>query len=176
MGYTTDFNGILKLSKQLTVGDKKELQDFAEERHGGNMNVYDGFPGFWCQWVPTEDGWGIEWDQGEKFYEYVEWLRYIIQHLLQPKGYVLNGEINWSGEDSEDLGKIIVKDNVVTTKEGRVTYEDAQGTNGEVWTAINNALKAIGYTHLGGGDGSFGFEDDYQKGDYKVTVGIRADN
>lgn len=29
-------------------------------------------PGLWCQWVPSEDGKGIEWDGGEKFYAYTE--------------------------------------------------------------------------------------------------------
>jgi hypothetical protein len=34
-----------------------------------------GQPGLWCQWVPTKDGCGIEWDGGEKFYDWTEWLR-----------------------------------------------------------------------------------------------------
>lgn len=35
-------------------------------------------PGLLCQWVPSEDGTVIQWDNGEKFYYYVEWLRYIV--------------------------------------------------------------------------------------------------
>jgi len=42
-------------------------------------------PGLWCQWVPNEDGTAIEWDGGEKFYEYVEWLEYIISNFLEPR-------------------------------------------------------------------------------------------
>jgi hypothetical protein len=36
---------------------------------------------------------------------------------------MLNGEITWEGEDSNDLGKIIVTDNVVEVKTGTITYE-----------------------------------------------------
>lgn len=72
-------------------------------------------PGLWCQWVPTRDGQGIEWDQGEKFYNYVEWLKYIIKVFLEPKGYVLNGEVSYRGEDRSDHGYICVENNVVTS-------------------------------------------------------------
>ncbi len=70
-------------------------------------------PGLWCQWVPNEDGTAIEWDGGEKFYEYVEWLEYIISNFLDPWGYKLNGQVEWQGEDMGDRGVIRVKDNVV---------------------------------------------------------------
>lgn len=70
-------------------------------------------PGLWCQWVPSEDRKGIEWDGGEKFYHYTEWLQYIITNFLQPKGYILNGQVEWAGEDRRDNGVITVKNNVV---------------------------------------------------------------
>ena len=38
-------------------------------------------PGLWCQWVPTEDKLHIEWDGGEKFYEYIGWIEYIIEKI-----------------------------------------------------------------------------------------------
>jgi hypothetical protein len=79
-------------------------------------------PGLWCHWVPTEDGQGIEWDGGEKFYEYVLWLKYIIKNFLKPWGLILNGEVEWEGEENTDMGKIVVTDNVVKTLVGKVTY------------------------------------------------------
>lgn len=84
----------------------------------GKDNPPTGQPGLWCQWRPTEDGAGIEWDGVEKFYAYTEWLRYLVDHFLAPWGYVLNGEVKWDGEDRGDLGVIVVVDNVVTTREG----------------------------------------------------------
>jgi hypothetical protein len=96
----------------------------------GEPNVIDSNrppetqPGLWLQWRPTEDGWYLEWDGGEKFYNYVEWLRYLIEKILSPRGYVLNGEIEWFGEDLDDRGKIAVKDNTITTFKGEIVYKE----------------------------------------------------
>lgn len=73
----------------------------------------NGQPCLWCKWTPSADGNHIEWDQGEKFYYYVEWLKYIITHFLQPWGYVLNGQVKWQGEDKSDIGTIVVENNAV---------------------------------------------------------------
>jgi hypothetical protein len=76
-------------------------------------------PGLWCQWTASEDNTKLEWDGGEKFYNYIEWLKYIIDNFTKPWGYILNGEISWVGEDSEsDTGKIIVVNNEVSTVNG----------------------------------------------------------
>lgn len=79
-------------------------------------------PGLWCQWIPNEDGSALEWDQGEKFYDYVEWLVYLIEKILKPRGYMLNGTVAWEGEESGDYGQIIAKDNVVYIREGKRAY------------------------------------------------------
>lgn len=72
-------------------------------------------PSLWCQWIPSQDGKFLEWDGGEKFYEYIDWIEYIIKNFLEPKGYVLNGEVRWRGEDFNDAGTIVVKKNKVST-------------------------------------------------------------
>lgn len=70
-------------------------------------------PGLWCQWIPSEDGTAIKWDGGEKFYNYVEWIQYLITHFLIRWGYTLNGEVLWQGEETGDLGKICISNNIV---------------------------------------------------------------
>ena len=75
-------------------------------------------PGLWCKWIPTADGGGIQWSGAEKFYDYVEWLQYIINNFLEPWGYVLNGEVNWQGEREEDIGTIVVASNLIILPEG----------------------------------------------------------
>ena len=80
-------------------------------------------PGLWCQWIPNEDGTAINWNGAEKFYNYTDWIDYIANRLLAPLGYVLNGEVEWQGEERDDMGLIVVKDNVVTTKAGFVDYK-----------------------------------------------------
>jgi hypothetical protein len=71
-------------------------------------------PSLWCQWVPADDGRVIEWDGNEKFYDYVEWIEYLIAKVLAPKGYILDGDVDWRGEDREDLGTISINNNKVT--------------------------------------------------------------
>ena len=73
-------------------------------------------PSLWCQWVPTDDGTAIEWDGVEKFYDYVAWLEYLIEHFFAPWGYVLNGVVDYQGEEISDHGSIVVENNVVVKK------------------------------------------------------------
>ena len=71
-----------------------------------------GVPGLWCQWIVNEKG-ELCWSGGEKFYDYCEWLRYLIERFFQPEGYVLNGRILYTGERADDFGYIFVSDNQV---------------------------------------------------------------
>lgn len=81
-----------------------------------------GQPNLWCHWIPSEDGTAIEWDYGERFYDYTDWIAYLIHHFLEPWGYVVNGEVEWQGEDPDDIGKIVVKNNMVSALAGRKVY------------------------------------------------------
>ena len=123
MGYTTDFTGSFSLDKPLTAAQIVELNKFSETLHvpGGGA---DRKPGYNCDWVATEDGTAIEWNGSDKFYDYVEWLVYIIDHFLAPWDYKLNGEVTWRGEEPDDRGKIVVKNNFVTTNKAKIVYED----------------------------------------------------
>ena len=96
-----------------------------------------GQPSLWCQWVPVKDDDGntvIEWDGGEKFYSSPEWMKYIIDHFLKPGAFakdqlpflqanhICNGMIDAQGEDAEDRWRLHVRDNVVTTQDGYVSF------------------------------------------------------
>jgi hypothetical protein len=102
---------------------------------GGDPAVLDGNqppagqPGLWCLWTPTKDDTAIEWNGGDKFYSYTDWLAYLIDHFLKLWGYVLNGSVRgesdelsaWSEEAQAELpcivrSEIVVHDNVVTQK------------------------------------------------------------
>ena len=84
----------------------------------------DAQPSLWCQWAPSEDGKTIMWDGSEKFYYYIEWLKYLIKHFLGPWGYTLNGEVWWQGESADDIGVIKVVDNEVRVGAGRIVYDE----------------------------------------------------
>lgn len=115
------------------LGNKGEYfapisNDFGQERDDSIID-YNGYdesiqPGLWCCWIINDDD-ELVWDGSEKFYNYVEWLEYMINNFFNPAGYMLNGEIEWQGEDSSDRGVIVVEDNIITTRnlEAIVLYE-----------------------------------------------------
>lgn len=81
-----------------------------------------GQPGLWCKWEPRDEGYEIGWSGGEKFYDYTEWLVYIIEHFLGPWGYSLNDEVAYQGENPGYFGKILVSKNVVSVSRGKRSY------------------------------------------------------
>jgi len=84
----------------------------------------EGQPSLWCNWMYNKFGSSIEWDGNEKFYHYIEWIRYLITHVLEPKGYILNGLVEWEGEDSDDRGRIIINANIVKVQRAEITWKD----------------------------------------------------
>jgi len=149
MGYTTEFSGSISINPPLNQQEIEFLRKFNETRRmdrrngpyhvegsgfgrGDDTDVIDqnrppaGQPGLWCQWVPTDDGTAIEWDGGEKFYDSLEWMRYLIDHFLKPgalahgivdglqANHICNGTIKAQGEEMDDRWKLIVTDNQVS--------------------------------------------------------------
>ena len=85
-----------------------------------------GQPGLHCDWTPNDDGTAIEWNQAEKFYNYVEWLEYLLDQYLKPWGYQLTGTVCWCGEDRDDLGQIEALGDKIVVRRGTVVYGDPQ--------------------------------------------------
>lgn len=123
MGYSTDFYGRVELSRELTASEAQAIRDFAEERHGDNVRHDPQFPGFWCNWEPTKDGRGIEWNGAEKFYDGDAWMQVVIDRFIAPAGIVANGEIRAEGESHGDVWLLRVVDNKVTRVNGRVVFQ-----------------------------------------------------
>lgn len=150
MGYTTQFEGKIDIEPPLSTEEIAYLRKFSTTRRmlrrngpyfvdgsgsygqGEDQDVLDyntpphGQPGLWCQWVPTDDGRALVWDEGGKFYHAKEWMTYLIEHFLSPTrlaplpfmtGHTLNGDILAQGEDIDDRWRLIVIDNVVTRKD-----------------------------------------------------------
>lgn len=149
MGYSTEFSGRFLLNKPLDEETYKYLIAFSETRHMKRNwnNIKDGIegefyvgedesrvidydhppstqPSLWCQWIPSEDHLGIEWDGGEKFYAYKEWLKYLLKNFLLPKGYILSGIVPWHddyGDSGELNGLDIVKEVCKENPELKIT-------------------------------------------------------
>jgi len=114
MSVRVRLEGQLKLNKPLSVEDFTMLKNFNETRHEG-----DEFPSIWCQWVPTSDGMHIEYDGNEGFSEFRPWLMYLIENLLEPKGYKLSGVIHWDFLEDADIGTLYVVDSTIRTIKGQ---------------------------------------------------------
>ena len=105
-----------------------ENRNFSETYVSNGEKIAAGVcqPGLWCQWNVLQDNQTIEWDGSEKFYYYVEWIKYYIENFFKRWGYKLSGDVRWQGEEMSDLGKIHIVDNVVKIYEGEVavTYTE----------------------------------------------------
>ncbi len=79
-----------------------------------------GQPSLWCHWAPAPNTRSaIQWNGVEKFYNYVEWLQYLIDAFLDPWGIKVWGAVQWTGEDPTDCGVISVRASCVN-----VHYEE----------------------------------------------------
>lgn len=144
---------VKRVTKEIAEQWKKEFGEEGEFWVGDSQNSGQGHaqdivdyntppktqPGLWCSWGIQEDRQTIEWDGGEKFYKYVEWIKYFIEKILAPRGYKLNGVVTWQGEDDEDAGQIEIVDNVVSEK-WRVVFYLADADVSRVTRIINDYL------------------------------------
>ena len=100
-------------------------------------------PSLWLQWTPTEDRLSLEWDRGEKFYSYTEWLVYLIHKVLAPNGYVLNGTVEWQGEENGDVGEIFVEDNRVYTQAWKGDKTEVTPQTAESYAYVNGKFQEV---------------------------------
>lgn len=102
-------------------------------------------PGLWCKWIPSTNKKSIIWSGAEKFYDYIEWLKYIMNNFMIPWNYKVNGNVEWQGEDEDDQGTIIVNNNnvyFVTQSRGRLYFENKQISK-EIYQAALKDIKKI---------------------------------
>ena len=123
MGQTQDAS-IVDYNTPPGQGGFMENEDFDTKWNETQRRIKAGEcqPGLWCQWIINKEN-ELVWDGGEKFYEYTGWLQYYITNFFSKWGVMINGEIEWNGEDPDDFGKIVVKDNVIEEKVGRKVYD-----------------------------------------------------
>jgi len=166
IGYTTDFTGSVDIEPPLNASEISFLLSFNETRRmnrtkgplfvegtgyagqnhdddviNGNAPHPDQ-PGLWCQWIPSDDGKELKWDEGEKFYNAPEWMKYIVTKLLAAEGkdyiaahinedsrlahftndHVVNGEIFAQGEEGDDRWWLQVTDNEVFVSQAVLTH------------------------------------------------------
>lgn len=114
MGYTTKFQGKFTFTAPLPAEVVLMLMDLAQY-DGPEDERFAGNPGGYCQWVLTKDRAGLQWDNNEKFYDYVAWAQFINDRILKPNDIELTGSVAYSGEDSTDNGVLRIEDGKVVS-------------------------------------------------------------
>ena len=76
-------------------------------------------PSLWCDFEITDKGEKILFVDG-KNYGYVKWINFLIENFFFPAGYILNGEVEYQGENEDDKGKIVCENNKIDV----ICYDD----------------------------------------------------
>jgi hypothetical protein len=142
MGYDTKFTGRFAFSRPLTAKECAILQAVHDHRHQDDFKLpyaaseirpveiereifkpcyigegYDSiskkYPSRYCKWTVSLNKRALVWDKMEKFYNYVNWLEYLISHFFAVWGVQLNGTIKWKGANRGDQGTITMKNNKI---------------------------------------------------------------
>lgn len=164
MGYSTDFTGNVTVTPPLNGPEMAFLRKFAADDHRNQRGTPEY--GYYCSWVPTPDGLGIEWSGMEKFYAADEWMQFLIDTFLKPGAtlqaaladgtatdpmyqhftfdHIVSGRIEAQGHDADDRWTLAVEDNIVT-KVPYPTLAERMSTEPDLAAAFE-VLKAAGVT------------------------------
>ena len=115
MGYNTDWNGSLKLSRDLKQQELNEWKAIVENRHDSKYHYGDEereFPSIWCDFDIV--GREFRWNGSEKTYEGKQWIKFFLKKLLdwsKASDHLIyaEGDMEWNGEEEDDRGRVIVE-------------------------------------------------------------------
>lgn len=115
MGYTTEFEGELKFTPELTTGQLKHLSDMLGEDVREHPEWHEGFPAakdlYYIQFELTKDFDGIKWDGSEKFYgaeSCVNLLTYQMRKIVPE--FRFTGTLKAQGEEFRDLWMLAISE------------------------------------------------------------------
>lgn len=160
MGYDTNYWGEFEVNPPLNEKEIEYLEKFSETRrvkrtkgpyyveNGGfkgqdreeDVIEYnsppDGQPSLWCDWIPSEDGTKLIFNESEKFNNGTQWIKYIIEHFLKPDAlakkhlnfltcnHFVNGKIIGRGEEPVDNFSIYINNNQVKERKATLVEND----------------------------------------------------
>lgn len=118
MGYNTEFEGEFRIVPPLDAATLAKLEEFCEERHGGDLDVFPGMPAFWCNWEFEDKGDHTEmrWNGSEKSYAMDEWAILLFKRFF-PK-HSVTGDIRARGEDFDDLWSMHASGGCIRRRDG----------------------------------------------------------
>lgn len=122
MGYSTRFDGKFTFNKQPpqeALDEILALEDYEvphEKTWGGGFRRLPGprgEPDYPCDWELTRRLDSIEHSGSEKSYCWYEWLVWIDEKVLRPRGCYLVGQVAYRGDDRDDFGTVYADENGV---------------------------------------------------------------
>lgn len=118
MGYSTSFQGIIKITPELKASEIKFIQGMFGDMRDWNPEMAKKLDMTWFNFEFDQDFSGIGWDGSEKFYDADKCMSVLVKETIKKFPHLkFNGILQAQGEDYADRWQLIVKDNVVTRKE-----------------------------------------------------------
>ena len=104
-------------------------------------------PTLWNSWDIEDDKQTIFCPDEQAEYGYLDWLEYINDKVLKPRGYHLAyGEAYWSGDEDNDKGEISIENGEIVIKRALVFFvkeEDLERVNRLVNEYLKEPLKEL---------------------------------
>lgn len=149
MGYNVYHRGEIHVFPPLTQEHADLVLAFSKgERTQLTQAIYKSIaasavpdlPGYADLFELSEDRSLILPDESESRHGLRLWLVLLIEHVLEPLGYKLNGDVSWTADEDDDRGTIFVKDNAVET------IDDVIFNEGPSWAPehyVDDRLKKV---------------------------------
>ena len=122
MGYSVYYSGEIEIAPPLTEEHAETVLAFSNHQRTEKTapifaavaaSAEPDLPGYSGLFELSDERDLILPDELESRHGLRLWLVLLIEHFLAPLGYVLNGEVSWTADESDDCGSIFVKDNTV---------------------------------------------------------------
>lgn len=125
MGYTTQFQGVVKIKPELTASQIKFIEGMFGDMREWNPEEAKRLDFTWFDFTFNDTLDGLKWDGTEKFYDATEKMQYIIDRVVEKWPNIkFEGILQAQGEEFDDRWKLVVKNNKATKVpvkiEGRV--------------------------------------------------------
>jgi hypothetical protein len=118
MGYTTNFQGVIKITPELKASEIKFIQNMFGDMREWNPAMAKELDMTWLNFEFDKDFTGIGWDGAEKFYDADKCMEVLINETIKKYPHLsFNGILQAQGEDFDDKWQLIVKNNKVSRKE-----------------------------------------------------------
>jgi hypothetical protein len=118
MGYTTSFQGVIKIEPELKASEIKFIQGMFGDMREWNPKMAKELDMTWFNFEFDENFTGIRWDGSEKFYDADGCMKVLIDETLKKYPHLkFNGILQAQGEEFSDRWQLIVKNNKVTRKD-----------------------------------------------------------